>query len=184
MRTLPESAAGGGPPVAGALPEWVDWRERHDRPLYSARLWPNRAMGPFGHRLVLALAGIVFAVPLVISAPGKVALGLLPFLGGALWALGYALRRNWREGRATEERVAIWRDEMRVERRDPDGRIRRWQADPWQVRIALRKDGPVEQYLTLKGGGREIELGAFLSPEERVALAAELEQALTRAIRA
>ena len=33
-----------------------------------------------------------------------------------------------------------------------------------------KKGGPVDNYLTLKGGGREIELGAFLSPEERADL--------------
>ncbi|NNK77082.1 MAG: DUF2244 domain-containing protein, partial [Litoreibacter sp.] len=32
--------------------------------------------------------------------------------------------------------------------------------------------------LTLKGGSREVELGAFLTPQERVALKEELDQEL------
>ena len=82
-----------------------------------------------------------------------------------------------------DERLTLWRDEMRVERREPDGRVLRWQADPMRVRLRLHKEAKVEDYLTLAGGGREIELGAFLSPEERVALADEIEAALTRALR-
>ena len=39
-------------------------------------------------------------------------------------------------------------------------------------------DEPVEAYLALTDGGRQIELGAFLSPEERRALKDELELAL------
>jgi len=40
--------------------------------------------------------------------------------------------------------------------------------------------GPVPNYLTLQGGPREVELGAFLSEDERVALKAEVQVALTR----
>jgi uncharacterized membrane protein len=38
--------------------------------------------------------------------------------------------------------------------------------------------GPVPQYLTMKGEGREVELGAFLTAEERRRLAAEITNVL------
>ena len=40
--------------------------------------------------------------------------------------------------------------------------------------------GPVPNYLTLQGGPREVELGAFLSEEERLALRDEVQAALVR----
>ncbi len=42
----------------------------------------------------------------------------------------------------------------------------------------LPKGGPVPNYLTLKGSGHEIELGAFLSPQERITLRQDIETAL------
>jgi uncharacterized membrane protein len=48
------------------------------------------------------------------------------------------------------------------------------------VRIRLREDAAIEKYLTLEGNGREIELGAFLSPWERETLYADLGAALSR----
>ncbi|MEM8820806.1 MAG: DUF2244 domain-containing protein [Pseudomonadota bacterium] len=47
----------------------------------------------------------------------------------------------------------------------------------------MLEQGRPENYLTLKGGGREIELGAFLSPEERLSLAERLEDAIRIALR-
>jgi uncharacterized membrane protein len=44
------------------------------------------------------------------------------------------------------------------------------------------KGGPVEHYVTLKGAGREVEIGAFLSVDERKALFGELADCL-RAVR-
>ena len=122
-------------------------------------------------------------VPLLAVIGTPVFWGLLPFVIGAVAAAFWALKRNGRNLDLSET-VEIWRDEVRVERRDPNGRLRRWQADPMRARIRLHKDGRVEDYLTMSGGGREIELGAFLAPEERVALSEEIEAALTRAIRA
>ena len=49
------------------------------------------------------------------------------------------------------------------------------------MRIILHSTGgPVPNYLTLQGGPREVELGAFLSQDERVALRAEVQAALAR----
>ena len=49
-------------------------------------------------------------------------------------------------------------------RREPSGGVRRWHANPFWVRLRLLDGERVEKYLTLEGNGREIELGAFLSP--------------------
>jgi uncharacterized membrane protein len=47
------------------------------------------------------------------------------------------------------------------------------------VRVILHaRGGPVPQYLTLQGGDREVELGAFLTPPERVGLKDTLERAI------
>lgn len=177
------SAAGGPPPAASASEQTPDWRERLDRPVFHALIWPNRPLGRRGKRVVLGAAAAGLALPLIALAGTKVIWGVLPFVAAALALLWLGLRRSDYDGQLVEE-VAIWRDEIRVERRDPGGRIRRWRADPFQVRLTLYPESKVENYLTLRGAGREIELGAFLSPEERVALADELEEALTRAIRA
>ena len=61
------------------------------------------------------------------------------------------------------------------------GRVLRWQANPHWVRVKIQPEGRPQNYLTLKGGGREIELGAFLSPEERADLAEQIEMAMARA---
>ncbi len=187
MTGMPTSTAGGRPPAVSTPRDWIDWRDRWDRPLYAATLWPNRSLSRGGLQVVLGIAAAGLAVPLLPTLGTPVFWGLLPFLTAALWMLWFGFRRNQFDGRLIEE-VAVWRDEIRVERREPAGRVRRWSADPFHVRLTVHPEAKVEQYLTLRssgrGSGREIELGAFLSPGERVMLAVEIEDALTRAIRA
>jgi len=174
-------AAGAHPPAALHPGTWVEWRERQDAPLYSVALWPHRALGRSGKRTVMIIAALGFAMPLVPAFGTPVFWGLLPFEAAALGFLWLGFRRSDADGRLTEV-LTLWRDEMRVERTEPSGRVLRWQAKPSFVRLGLRADGgKVENYLTLRGGGREIELGAFLSPDERLRLHDEITQALTRA---
>ena len=60
-------------------------------------------------------------------------------------------------------------------RRNPDGSTQSWQANSHWVRITIYPTGgKVTVYLTLSGDGREVELGAFLMPSERKALANDL----------
>ena len=105
---------------------------------------------------------------------------MLPFLVAVLVGLCLAVRRNHLDGRLSEE-LRLWPDLITLVRREPDGRERRWHANPFWVRLHLR-DAHVEKYLTLEGNGREVELGAFLSPGEREALHAELRDALRRVV--
>ena len=129
----------------------------------------------------MAVAAIGMSVPLLPALGTPVFWGLLPFEIAALGFLWLCFRRSDRDGRLTETFV-LWRDEVRVERHEPRGRVLRWRAVPDWIRLTLHEEGAkVENYLTLRGGGREIELGAFLSPDERRALRDEIESALHRA---
>ncbi|HLS18426.1 MAG TPA: DUF2244 domain-containing protein [Paracoccaceae bacterium] len=173
-------AAGGVPPAARI--SGPRWRERHDRPVYQATIWPNQSLSYRGYQLALAAAGIGLALPLLGLLGTGIFWMIAVFVVVPFLALRLAFRQNARALRI-EERLQIWRDEVRVERREADGRILRWQCDPMRLRLHLHKNGKVEDYLTLAGGGREIELGAFLAPEERIALAEEIENGLNRALR-
>ncbi|MEM8790888.1 MAG: DUF2244 domain-containing protein [Pseudomonadota bacterium] len=175
-------AAGRDVPPLPQPGSWVEWRERQDCPIYQATIWPNRSMGPKLRRNMLCFAAAGFSVPLIPALGTPVFWGLLPFLGLALGCLWFGFRMSDRSGRLHEV-LTIWRDEMRVERFEPRGDVLRWAADPFRVRVQLHEDARPENYLTLTGGSREIELGAFLSPWERLELKEEVDAALIKAFR-
>jgi uncharacterized membrane protein len=157
--------------------EGTDPFGRPDPPLLALTLRPHRSLTPRGGTGVLALVAVGLALPLLPLVGSAAAWGLLPFLVGALVALYLAIRRNTLDGRLTEE-LRLWPDLITVVRREPGGAVRRWHANPFWVQARLHDRARVEKYLTLKGGGREIELGAFLSPGEREALHRDISAAL------
>lgn len=153
-------------PAAGLPPPW------------RLRLWPHRSLSRAGQAAVLVAAATLLALPLVAVLGSEVLWGLLPFAAATLWLLAWALARSRADGGLGED-LALWPDRIEIVRRDPRSGGRCWTAHPRFVRMTLRRaGGPVENYLTLRGGGREVELGAFLSPGERAALHAALERAL------
>ena len=153
--------------------------ERQDPPVFSLSLRPHRSLSPKGFERVLIFVTIGLAIPLGAFLGTPVGWGLLPFLVAALVGLYAAIQRSYRDARLHEE-LRLWPDLILVERHETDGRVLRWEANPYWVKLQLRDDGAVESYLTLKGAGREIELGAFLSPEERVDVHATLQRELSR----
>lgn len=115
-----------------------------------------------------------------LSMLGNAALwGLLPFVLAVLTLLWVFLRRSYRDGTLTEE-MRLLPGKVRLIRREPSGDERLWEANPYFIQVHLHPE-PVENYLTLSGGNREVEIGAFLSPDERLTLKDELEAALARA---
>ncbi|MGG7644219.1 DUF2244 domain-containing protein [Rhodovulum sp. YNF3179] len=165
---------GGAPADAGAP-------SASEAPFYQVVLRPHRSLPPEGFAWVIAVACGFLLIPLI-ALLGTLALwAMLPFLIGTVWALWHAIRRNTADG-ALYERLEIGHDLIRVTRHEPRGDVREWAANPYWTKATLHEDGgPVPKYLTLKGGGREIELGAFLSPEERAGLFADLERLLAQA---
>ena len=145
------------------------------------RLWPHNSLPRKG---MAAFVLATFTLILIPTLPllGTVALwGLLPFLLLAVWSIFYALRRN-RRARQIIEVLTLSEDEARLIRTNPKGDTQEWGCNRYWARVVKYDDaGPVPQYVTLKGKGREVEIGAFLSEEERVALYNDLIQALKRA---
>ncbi len=154
--------------------------ERLDEPIYKVRLWPNRSLPREGFHQILMFTAFMLAIPLIPLIGTPVALALLPFLLGALGLLWYFIQRNYKDGQLTEE-LRLWHDHISVVRHEPRGRVKDWHANPYWVTAHLHKDAALENYITLKGNGREIELGAFLSPEERAELFDDLTRALNKA---
>ena len=105
-------------------------------------------------------------------------MGPLPFLLAAVAGIWWALNRSYKDGEILED-LTPHRDVDHPHPPRSAGLRQEWQANPHWVRVTLHKTkGPVPDYLTLQGNGREVELGAFLPPEDRVALEVDLRKRL------
>jgi uncharacterized membrane protein len=154
--------------------EWLPPRGGEDR----LHLWPHRSLTQRGFVWFIGLTALMIALPLVGILGSPVLWALLPFLLAAIWAIWFALRKNGRDRDIVED-LRMTPNLLRLTRHGPHGQRQEWQANPHWVRLTLHPTGgPVPNYLTLKGDGREVELGAFLSEEERIALHGELQRRL------
>lgn len=149
-------------------------------PVFRIVLRPHRSMSRAGFALLLLVAWGGFLIPLSMLLGTAALWGMLPFALGTLGLLWALVNRNYADAALCEE-LSLWPELIRVDRFNPRGPSQHWQANPYWVRLHLFPEGgPVENYLTLKGGGREIELGAFLSPEERADIHRDLSRWLGR----
>ena len=120
---------------------------------------------------------LIPTLPLLGSA---VLWGLLPFLLLAVWGLYFALQRNHRARQITEV-LTLDRDTARLIRTEPGGTESEWNCNRyWTTVTKYDIEGPVPHYVTLRGKGREVEIGAFLSEEERIALFDDLTRAIKK----
>lgn len=174
--------AGGSPPAVSPSDHMSDPFQRSDPPVWRVRLWPHRSLSPQGFRWIMGLTAAGLCLPLIALAPTGASLALAPYAAGAFGLLWLFLKLSYFSGRLTEE-LLLWPDAIAVERREPMGAIKRWAANPYWVDIDTTDTREIQNYLTLRGGGRRIELGAFLTPEERAELAAELRSQISRLTR-
>ena len=140
--------------------------EREDR----LTLWPHNSLTPRGFATFILITSLMLLLPLLAVLGSPILWGLLPFFVITVALTWYFLRRSNKD-RTIRETLVMTASEVTLTRNNPKGPDQTWSANPYWVRLSLDdKNGPVEQYLTLSGDGREVELGAFLSVEERVAL--------------
>lgn len=144
------------------------------------RLWPHRALTPAGFVGFFTATAVLMTVPMVALVGTPALWGVLGFAALAMAGVWAALRRSDADRRITED-LTLSPDRITLVRHGPRGRRQAWEANPYWVRAVLHpRAGPVPNYVTLQGGPREVELGAFLAEDERIALQAEVQAALAR----
>ncbi|MCI2399301.1 DUF2244 domain-containing protein [Aliiroseovarius subalbicans] len=149
-----------------------------DAPVAELHAWPFRSLPRRGFVGIIGMAFLLLMIPLFPLIGSVLLWGILPFALTALAGLWFFIEKSYKDGEILEE-LEIWPDHIRLTRTGPKRRRQVWEANPYWVSLEIHPTGgPVANYLTLKGAGRTVELGAFLDETERPTL----HDALTRAL--
>lgn len=154
-------------------------------PLARLDLSAHNSLSPGGFVIFFGATFGLVLVPLLAVVGSPVLWALLPFVGVAMAAMWWALKRSWADKSVTEA-LLIWSDHVELSHVPARGPRLSWQANTYWVRPQLHAlRGPLKAYITLRGSpdGREVELGSFLSEEERRVLFADLARVLSEAAR-
>ncbi|MDO5621886.1 MAG: DUF2244 domain-containing protein [Paracoccus sp. (in: a-proteobacteria)] len=152
-----------------------EWQDQPGKA--ELRVWPYHALTAGGFVWFIGLTTAAISLPLL-ALLGRAALWVtLPFAALAVGLPWLALTRNRSKG--PFEVLTLTADQLALTHHDPHRPARHWQANPYWVRASLCH-GPIEAYLTLTDGQREVELGAFLTPDERRTLHAEITHRLRK----
>lgn len=144
------------------------------------RLWAHNALPPRGAMIVVMSVFFFGLVPLLAVLGSVLLWGLLPFLLLTVAGLWLALEANYR-ARDIQEVLTLSENRAHLVHHGPRARIQEWSCNRYWARPEIHAaGGPVPNYVTLSGGGRVVEIGAFLSEEERIALYDDLVKRLRR----
>ena len=158
-------------------PIFLQDRDDDGTPLFAARLFPHRSLTRSGFALLMGFVAVTcFLSGLLFWSIG--AWPVMGFFGIDFLAIWLAFKLNYRSGQQVEE-IAIWRDDLVVRRISPSGRIDEQRFNPVWTRFGVdRHDEIGITRMFLRGGGREITLGAFLNPIDRESFSREFGAAL------
>ena len=149
-----------------------------DTQIKIIEVWPYNSLKPKGFVLFLGSTFVLISLPLFNVLGTTVFWGLLPFLLVAFMGVWFALRQSLND-RQILEQLTLSKEEIALIRQNPTGEHKRWVCSPYWAKLKIYEtEGPVANYITLTGNGREVELGAFLSEDERKTLYEELEHLL------
>ncbi len=153
---------------------WAIQDQPAQEPSKELHLWPHQSLQPRGYAWFIGLTLALILLPLM-AVLGSVALwGVLPFLMLAVGGMWLALDRSRHNAQICEV-LTLTRDRAHLIRRNPTGPVQEWDCNRYWARPEIHPSGgPVPHYVTLTGAGRQVEIGAFLSEGERLALYREL----------
>jgi uncharacterized membrane protein len=106
---------------------------------------------------------------------------ILGFLGLDVLALYWAMSTSLISGRAFEE-ITLWPDSLRIRRVSGRGQETQEDYNPFFVRLDVRRDHEDRVVrVALVQGGKVVEIGGFLNPNDKASFARSFGQALGRA---
>ncbi len=153
-----------------------------DAPLFDERLQPHRSLGPRGFRvLMLGCCAIstLYSLPFYLMGAWPV----VGFLGLDVLLLYFAFRANFRAARAYEL-LRLTSLELLFARVSARGERKEWRFNPVWVRFErVEHEEFGTQRLALVSHGRSVEVGGFLGPDQKAALASSFSAALAKARR-
>jgi uncharacterized membrane protein len=150
--------------------------------LFDRRLTPHRSLGPRGFKiLMLACCAVstVYSLPFYLMGAWPV----VGFLGLDVLLIYLAFRANFRAARAYEL-LRLTSLELFFARVSARGARREWRFNPVWVRFErVEHEEFGTQRLSLVSRGGSVEVGGFLGPDEKAALARSFSAALAEARR-
>ncbi len=154
--------------------------DRTDPPLFETSLWPHRSLPRKGFVWLIGMLCALVLIPMLAFLGHRALWVILIMVMICIGALWYFIERNYTDG-TVHENIKIWHDLITVERVNPRAPDQHWQANPHWVELHIKDTKETQSYLTVTGGNREIELGAFLTPAERIDLRYRLEKEIRAA---
>lgn len=146
--------------------------------LFQAELRPNRSLSPRGFGLLMiGLVAVSFAAGIAFVSMG--AWPVFGFFGLDVALLYWAFKASYRSGNLYET-LKLTDETLEVRRVHPSGGSQVWQFAPHWLRVMMDKPPEHHSQLILRSHGRDLAVGAFLTPEERAEVADALRDALAR----
>ena len=151
-------------------------------PIYATRLTPYRSMTPQGCRWIIiafCCVNVLASLPFVIHGAWQV----MGFMGLDVLGLYIAFKISFRSADAYET-VDVTPIELVFAKVSPRGQREVWRFNPSWVRLEQETHHEFgTERVALVSRGESVEIGAFLGPEQKAALARDLSGALAAARR-
>ncbi|QRM53759.1 DUF2244 domain-containing protein [Sinorhizobium sp. BG8] len=151
----------------------------NERPVFSAELRPYRSLGPAGHRIFFLIAGALCVAHMAVFLISG-AWPVMMFFGVDFLILFGAFWLNNREARACEM-IDLSRTSISIRKIAASGRETAYNFNPfWSRFLVSRKEEVGITAMTVRGGGRQTDVGTFLHLDDRERFARAFAGALAR----
>ena len=158
-----------------------NWGDSSEAQSIKIRLAPNRSLDSYGTKVVFAVIAFGFLLPIIPFIGSPIGTTLTIFSGLTFYLFLTLLQKNFQQG-STFEEILISKNKIIVVHQEKNKEQMTWECNPYWTKVHLDINNPrLKNYLTLAGKGKRIELGAFLSPDERLELRDKIQNALAKA---